>query len=445
MAVEKLDLDVWNLILSHLLTTDLYAVALTSRAFQFGVIPRLYHTIFFRTQHARRYPGMMTAFQAILQHPELAMQVRCVEIRALPTNTKLKATFLSECTRVIDLCTELSSFKCTVPVLPEFLPSLQGLKDGLRTLRIPGNLSTPEAEMLLKIGDLDSLSIDQGTWNVIDILPRWTEGSSLTELILFMTKELNEDVLGSVLQCLRNLRSLHIVGCPQIDHVSVLRLCKHLPALESLTLNASDSLCPLDDDEGFPKLPRLRHIAFDTRYSRSIPPALDALYLVLECLQDSAPCLSSFTIRLSDKKTLVDYDFLKKLLKQHRRTLRQLAFLDCSLDMKHVTMICKNCVRLERLELPFPLKELVPFASALARSDTLQTIVDTQAFHGAYISLTPQNVRLLMEAAPALSTIISDRRVWKGYSDGVGRLNNISFRTLPTQGASSYWFLPAEL
>jgi hypothetical protein len=54
-----------------------------------------------------------------------------------------------------------------------------------------------------------------------------------------MTKELNEDVFESVIQRLTKLRSLHIVGCPQIDHTSVLRLTQHLQALESLSLNTT--------------------------------------------------------------------------------------------------------------------------------------------------------------------------------------------------------------
>jgi len=62
VSVEKLDLDVWDLILSHLSTADLYAVALTSRSFLTGVISRLYHTIFFRLQHAKKYPGVCDYF-----------------------------------------------------------------------------------------------------------------------------------------------------------------------------------------------------------------------------------------------------------------------------------------------------------------------------------------------------------------------------------------------
>ncbi|KAK7444507.1 hypothetical protein VKT23_015186 [Stygiomarasmius scandens] len=356
---------------------------------------------------------MMTAFQAILEHPELAVQVRCIEIRSLPAN-KYQTVFLSECTRTIDMCTNLCSFKCTVPVFPEILPHLLD-KEHLNALRIPGKLNTSEAETLSRINGLDSLAIDQGSWNIIDVLPRWARSlnRNLQELILFMTDQVNEDVLESIVRHLPNLRNLHVIGCPQIDHTCILRLIKYLPSLESLSLSASDSTCPIDDGDRLPNLPKLRHIAFDTRYSKSRPPAVDALHLVLECLQDVAPCLSSFVIRLSDKKTVVDYDFLKKSLKQHRRTLREITFLDCSLGLKHITMICKNCTKLERLELPIPLKELNLFASALSRSSTLQSIIDTQTSHGSYKSLTPQNVRYLMETVPSLREVVSDRRVWK--------------------------------
>ncbi|THV02195.1 hypothetical protein K435DRAFT_963236 [Dendrothele bispora CBS 962.96] len=413
VSVEKLDLDVWNLVLSHLSTADLYAVALANRAFLTGVVPRLYHTIFFRMHHARRYPGMMTAFQTILEHPELAREVRFIEIRSLPSNTH-QMKFLSECTRTIDLCFGLCSFKCTVPVFPQLLPHLQG-KAHLQALRIPGNLSTSETDMLSQINGLTSIAIDQGSWNTIDTLPRWTRSldKTLRELILFMTTDLNELVLESVLRYLPDLRGLHVIGCPQIDHTCVLRLIKHLPSLDSLSLGVSDSTCLPGEGDQIPKLPKLHHIAFDTRYSKTIPPAINGLYLLLECLQDVAPCLSSFVIRFSDKRKI------------------------------HVTMICKNCTNLERLELPVPLKELQAFVAALSRSDTLQSVIDTQTTHGAYKSLTPQNVRFMMEAVPELREVISDRRKWKGQLDRPGHLQ-ISFESLPAQSAGSYWFMPRE-
>jgi hypothetical protein len=95
---QNLNLDVLELVFAHLATgNDLAAVALVSRSFLAGVIPRLYETLLFRLSQAKRYPSVssrlirlpqvafnaltlsqkVTApFAAILKHPGLAKHVR---------------------------------------------------------------------------------------------------------------------------------------------------------------------------------------------------------------------------------------------------------------------------------------------------------------------------------------------------------------------------------
>jgi hypothetical protein len=51
-----------------------------------------------------------------------------------------------------------------------------------------------------------------------------------------MSSELNEEVLESALSYLPQLRGLHVVGCPKVDHLAVLRLVSHTPLLESLAI-----------------------------------------------------------------------------------------------------------------------------------------------------------------------------------------------------------------
>jgi hypothetical protein len=92
---QNLNLDVLELVFAHLATgNDLASVALVSRSFLAGVIPRLYETLLFRLSQAKRYPSVssrlirlpqvaltlsqkVTApFAAILKHPGLAKHVR---------------------------------------------------------------------------------------------------------------------------------------------------------------------------------------------------------------------------------------------------------------------------------------------------------------------------------------------------------------------------------
>jgi hypothetical protein len=56
-----------------------------------------------------------------------------------------------------------------------------------------------------------------------------------------MALELNETILNSVLILLPNLRGLHVIGNPKIDHGTIIPLLKHVPLLESLALSTSVS------------------------------------------------------------------------------------------------------------------------------------------------------------------------------------------------------------
>lgn len=54
-----------------------------------------------------------------------------------------------------------------------------------------------------------------------------------------MSIELNETVLESVVAELPNLLGLHVVGCPKVDHVAVLRAVAHTPLLENLSMTTT--------------------------------------------------------------------------------------------------------------------------------------------------------------------------------------------------------------
>jgi hypothetical protein len=95
VSADSLNLDVLEVIFAHLSGKDLPAVALVSRSFLAGVIPRLYRTLAFRIHHAKRYPRVRvyltprksvksntmddqvtSAFSAVLAHPHLGVHVR---------------------------------------------------------------------------------------------------------------------------------------------------------------------------------------------------------------------------------------------------------------------------------------------------------------------------------------------------------------------------------
>ena len=57
VSADNLNLDVLELVFAYLAPgRDLVSVALVSRSFFAGIIPRLYETLLFRPSQAKRYP-----------------------------------------------------------------------------------------------------------------------------------------------------------------------------------------------------------------------------------------------------------------------------------------------------------------------------------------------------------------------------------------------------
>lgn len=56
-----------------------------------------------------------------------------------------------------------------------------------------------------------------------------------------MCSELNDAVLEQVLGQLPGLLGLHVVGCPKVDHNSVIQLVCHVPLLENLSMSTTVS------------------------------------------------------------------------------------------------------------------------------------------------------------------------------------------------------------
>lgn len=54
-----------------------------------------------------------------------------------------------------------------------------------------------------------------------------------------MITDLNEDVLEAALARLPELRGLHVIACPKVDHNSVLLATRYTPLLEHLSMTTS--------------------------------------------------------------------------------------------------------------------------------------------------------------------------------------------------------------
>ncbi len=56
VTADNLNLDVLELVFSHLSGNDLPSVALVSNSFYDGVLPRLYKTLWYSIRHGKKYP-----------------------------------------------------------------------------------------------------------------------------------------------------------------------------------------------------------------------------------------------------------------------------------------------------------------------------------------------------------------------------------------------------
>lgn len=94
---------------------------------------------------------------------------------------------MRDCSRAIALCSNLEAFIYTPNSFASLLPALQE-NPRLKELRADGRLTTDQAEKLLKLDKLRKLVVDFGSWNVMDLLPRWAEVNrkTLTSLTLYV-------------------------------------------------------------------------------------------------------------------------------------------------------------------------------------------------------------------------------------------------------------------
>ncbi|KAJ7075516.1 hypothetical protein B0H15DRAFT_956436 [Mycena belliarum] len=444
VSADNVNLDVLELIFSYLAGNDLPSVALVSRSFFAGVIPRLYCTLLFRLSHAKRYPAVISPFSAVAAHPEFAIHVRHVDIRTVPiVKAQYNPKFLLECTRALELCHNITSFRCSsINALPPFLPTLQQ-KDRLRSLRVYASLTTEQSLKLVSLAKIRHLTLDFPSWNLMNLLPRWTGllQNNLTTLTLFMANELNEMVLESALVEVPHLLGLHVVGCPKVDHLVLLSLLSHTPDLESLSMTTGDCTYPLPQPPA--PLTSLRALSLDTRITPHLPPSTAVLSAILTHVTAAGARLRAFVLKFPDRQLGLGpgAPFVAQLLAAHARSLTVLAFLDCTLGTTDaLPALCGKCTALERLEIAIPVRDLTIFTRALAHSKTLRTLIDVAPHaHSVRPTLAQEGVSALLAQLPSLRTVVSGGRVWSRRPTG-----GVTLERRPTHVTASHWFMPRD-
>lgn len=145
-------------------------------------------------------------FSTVRAHPHLAVHVHEIGMYICLLNHHLLMNFLDitvssgakpglrpremkDCTEVLALCKNLSSFHCSPSSIQAYLPSLQNLQF-LENLRINAQLGAEQTEMLVQLQGVKNLTLDYASWHVISALPRWAAeklAPKLTSLTLYVS------------------------------------------------------------------------------------------------------------------------------------------------------------------------------------------------------------------------------------------------------------------
>ncbi|KZP21277.1 hypothetical protein FIBSPDRAFT_919592 [Athelia psychrophila] len=454
--MRDLNLDVLELIFSHLPSgNDLTSVALVSRSFFAGVIPRLYEELHFRSKQAKRYSTIVAPFAALLKHPHRAVHVRTIDIRAVPAlkdavPAHMHPVFLKDSADALAICNNVTSFTCVCPILPHFLLSLQN-KPSLRDIRINAHLTSDQTAKLIQLEALHSITLDNASWNVIDALPKWiiANKSTLTSLTIYSANELNEQVLERSLVELPRLINLHIINCQNLSLPGVLKCLVYTPLLESLSVTTFMHSESLQMNAPYPPLRNLLHLSLDCKSGLAGPPSAVHNNSLLsrffsDILLASSPPLRTLSIRLADRSLSIPEQWLDAVLCTYGGTLRTVSFGQCLVSVEAITKICDKSTSLERLEVPLPVKELRPYTLAAAKSSTITTLIDLSDQHATHtpkVALGKDSIKFMMTTIPSLQTVECDGRIWKrreGPKDGSAvRLSLEGQKIVPSQ----HWFM----
>jgi hypothetical protein len=116
------------------------------------------------------------------------------EIKRLPVvHDRPRPDFIRDSAQVIKSCTGLTRFVYTSQAadsLPAYLPMLKDLNE-LKEFRLAAKLERNLTPALLAIrGRIQDLMLEHASYQVLDILPEWTESlsGSLTSLSLFVSE-----------------------------------------------------------------------------------------------------------------------------------------------------------------------------------------------------------------------------------------------------------------
>jgi len=354
--------------------------------------------------------------------------------------------FLHDCISALQLAEYLVSFTCTIgSALPPLLPFIQS-KPRLRTLRIEARLTEEQSKIVCQLRGLHNITLENASSAVMDALPGWAESlrSTLEHLTIHTSPYLNRTVLQRTIKYLPKLRGLHVIGCLGVSHVDILSVTEYTPLLESLatTVMEPDFMCDLPRTS----LTALKHFAVEFIACRSSPDsgiaAVPASLVISLLSLTRFTHLASLALRLSDRQPFPTA-LIEKIVEMHGIHLRSARFMGFTLGSQGLETLME-CEGLEKLAVSVPVEDIYTFASALAGTATLHTLVDVveHGAHGKQTSLTTDRVRVLLEDVPSLARVVSENRLWTSRPTPYGPETRLERMKSSRGRGTGIWFTP---
>ncbi|KZT36620.1 hypothetical protein SISSUDRAFT_1049661 [Sistotremastrum suecicum HHB10207 ss-3] len=426
MRADNLNYDVLVIIFSYFTKIrDLANVCLVSKTWNGVAEAFLYRTVNFVPPGlgGGQYSKRTSVLKTFGRRPRLVKHIHHFNILSSSYEDSTLRGCLSELLWIIDRADNLASFSYS-PHLADPLPSQLILslkaKTYLRDLDIPGTSDEKTVQVLQTLGwgeqNLRSLSLSGPTWTTLHHLPDWT--SNLTQsLRSFTVKEpitgttvmpsRDAGLMDSVLLHLPNLTNL-VLRYSSIPYWHQLSLLSRVPLLEHLTLALSQHCISVSEAPlaSVPQLPGLQHLTLEVR---------DTIVLrsVFQLSVFKVP-LHSLTLKLHSALR-IDEDLISTVMNAYSATLQRFNLDKGVVSDSATREILSRGKALVQIAFNLDIKNLENSAKALSLSDTLRTLIDTSpsVMTNVQRHLRADDVRVIFDSCPSLSTITSGKRTWR--------------------------------
>lgn len=384
--MDILPVELIPVILKYLQTPqDLSVTCRVNKVFWTFSTTLLYERIHIQAWHRQSKQKVIQLFSTLASSDLLPTYIRTLEVRDYPKGLNIdeSARLTGSCVAALSRCKSLRSCVWTrdgslsSPII-ETLAACPKLEDLTINGHSGGHYSP---HLLLKISILKRLTIIMPSASIISVLPSWTRtlGQTLRHFSLICKDSplLTDRLLSHCCQNLSFLSSLHLTGCSKISHTGIISALKTNSSITSLGLAGLSphfELSPvMKDCETYKLLQSLSSVTLTVPKESG---SLDCWWDDLNSVLSHAPLqeFQLYTIGGDLIQRQLPETFASQLIKGHGLRLRKFAVQRLQVSLRIVGILCRECLRLERLFITLREKNLRMLGNCFQHSQTINTL-----------------------------------------------------------------------